>query len=242
MGQPESVLTRRSEEHWTGTLYMRRMSPPVTWLALRLGLSANSVTMVMIVIGLGGVVVAALSGIATAAVAVVLIQVYLLLDCVDGEVARITRSTSARGVYLDRLGHYLVEGGLMVALGVRAAGDDQTWIIVGMAAALGVLVEKAETDLVPASRLRAGLGAGEPTAHEIAAPGLARARSAAQRLPLHMITHAAEASLLILVAAIADSIAGDGAFTRGLTISMAVVTGLVVALHLIGVWTSRRLD
>jgi hypothetical protein len=39
----------------------------------------------------------------------VLIQVYLLLDCCDGELARLTGRTSATGVYLDGIGHYLGE-------------------------------------------------------------------------------------------------------------------------------------
>jgi phosphatidylglycerophosphate synthase len=56
---------------------------------------------------------------------VVLIQAYLLLDCCDGEVARWRSHTSSvRGIYLDRVGHYLTEATLLAALGFRAAGLD----------------------------------------------------------------------------------------------------------------------
>lgn len=242
VGQPPEVLARRSEEHWTGTLYMRRISPFFTWLALRAGLSANSVTVIMIMVGIVGVAVATLPGVAPAVAALIAIQLYLLLDCVDGEVARFNATTGARGVYLDRLGHYLVEGGLMVAVGIRASGGDETWVIVGMAAAIGVLLEKAETDLVPASRLRSGFGPAPAEADEITGSGLARVRSMARLAPIHMVTHAAEATLLILAAAIADEIAESMRFGRALAVTMLSITSVVVVLHLVSIWRSRRLD
>ena len=54
--------------------------------------------------------------------AVLLIQLQLLLDCSDGEVARWRDQKSPVGVYLDRIGHWLTEAALPIALGVRADG------------------------------------------------------------------------------------------------------------------------
>ena len=52
-----------------------------------------------------------------------LIQAYFLLDLCDGEVARWRRTTSITGVYLDRVGHYLVEAAVLSAFGFRAGGQ-----------------------------------------------------------------------------------------------------------------------
>ena len=49
--QPPAIRGRRSAEHWTGDLYMRRISPYLTRLLIRAGLSANAVTVLMIVTG-----------------------------------------------------------------------------------------------------------------------------------------------------------------------------------------------
>ena len=65
----------------------------------------------------------------------------MLLDCCDGEVARWRQTSSPRGVYLDRVGHYVAECGIAVALGIRAAGGPQlgsVWVSAGLL--LGLLV------------------------------------------------------------------------------------------------------
>ena len=117
-GQPGSVTARRNEEHWAGRYYMRRLSPYGTWVFARLGWSPNAVTWLMIVIGVGAGAVVAAPGLATAIAAAVMIQVYLLLDCSDGELARWSRRTSVTGIYLDRIGHYLAEAALLAGLGM----------------------------------------------------------------------------------------------------------------------------
>ncbi len=136
------VLQRRSSEHWAGRLYMRTLSGWVTrWVVATRGLdrvTPDHLTLLMIVVGLAGAGVVALwPGWWPALVAFVLIQLYLLLDCVDGEVARWRRTTSARGVYLDRLGHHVVESALVVGLGFRAAGGFLERVVGAAASAAG---------------------------------------------------------------------------------------------------------
>jgi phosphatidylglycerophosphate synthase len=236
------VLQRRSAEHWTGRLYMRRVSIYGTRLALRLGLSANNVTGLMIVAGLVAVGFFAVPGLWWAVAGTLLIQLYLGLDCVDGEVARVSGTEGARGVYLDRLGHYLVEGGILAALGMRAGDGALEPIIVGLFGAIGVILQKVETDLVTVARLGHGLGSVDNGATEMKLPALARGRRIARMFPLHMATHAAEASLLILAAAIADEVRGDLIVTRILLVGLAVIAVGMVVLSLVAVLNSRRLD
>jgi len=221
---------------------MRRVSIYGTRLALQLGLSANFVTGLMIVVGLAGVATMAVPGLWGAIGGVVLIQLYLGLDCVDGEVARARQTQGARGIYLDRLGHYLVEGGLLVALGVRASDGALEPIVVGLFGALGVMLEKVETDLVAVARMGHGLGPMGEDAATIKAPTLATGRRLARLFPIHMATHAAEASLLILLVAIIDRVRGGVVASRILLIGLAAITAAMVVLHLVSVLASRRLD
>ena len=129
VAQPADVVGRSSGEHWAGRLYGRRVSIHITRAAPRLGLSPNAVTAVLIVVGLGGAAVLAVGGLWPAIVGVVLVQLYLVLDCVDGEVARWTGQTSVKGIYLDRLGHYLVEAqsSLRSAFGPWATKGSGGW-------------------------------------------------------------------------------------------------------------------
>ncbi|HCL70402.1 MAG TPA: transferase, partial [Actinobacteria bacterium] len=43
-------------------------------------------------------------------------QMQMLLDCCDGEVARWRDTSSPKGVFLDRVGHYVTEGLIPIAL------------------------------------------------------------------------------------------------------------------------------
>src|ERR1039458_7591808 len=179
-GQPPSVIDRLNDEHWAGRLYMRKVSPYATWVFARLGWSPNAVTLAFIACGIAAGVVIAFGGLATAIAAALLIQLYLLFDCSDGELARWSGRTSATGVYLDGIGHYLGESALLVGLGFPAQGQLMLaggYVTAGIAAALLAVLVKAETDNVVVARAKAGLPAGhEDEALQPSGSGLALAR------------------------------------------------------------------
>lgn len=244
-GQPPSVLSRLNDEHWFGRLYMRKVSPWATWVFVRLGWSPNAVTVAYICCGVAAGVVIAVGGLASALGGAVLIQGYLLFDCSDGELARYTKRTSATGVYLDLVGHYLGEAALLVGLGIRAQGHfgfSGGYASAGLGAALLAMIVKAETDNVIVARAKSGLPG--QYADDALAPrssGLALARRLASVLRVHRIIQAVELSLLILAAAIADAARGGLAATRVLVIVCLVVAGIMVIAHLGAVVASRRL-
>jgi phosphatidylglycerophosphate synthase len=244
-GQPPSVMARLNDEHWAGRLYMRRISYFATWVFARLGWSPNAVTLAFIVCGIAAGVVIAFGGLATAVAGAILIQLYLLFDCSDGELARWSGRTSATGVYLDGIGHYLGEAALLTGLGIRAQGHFTVsggYVTAGLAAALLSALVKAETDNVIVARAKAGLAATH--GDEALAPagsGLAIARRLAAGLRLHRIIQAVELSLLILIAAVIDAARGGLAATRVLTIGCLVVAALMVVAHLVAIVASRRL-
>ncbi|HEY6737213.1 MAG TPA: CDP-alcohol phosphatidyltransferase family protein [Actinopolymorphaceae bacterium] len=244
---PPGLLERRSGEHWAGRLYMRRLSPYATRWFLRLGLSPNQLTGIMILFGVGAGFAVVIPGLAGAVLAAVLVQIYLLLDCSDGEVARWTGRTSTAGIYLDRVGHYFSEAALLVGLGFRAAagtadGPGAVYAVLGLAAALGAVLIKAETDLVDIARARDGLAAVTEDSVEPRSAVLATARRAALVLKFYRLILAIELSLIIVVAAVVDALRGDLLATRVLVVACAVVAAVQVVLHLVSVLASRRLS
>ncbi|GAB3652465.1 CDP-alcohol phosphatidyltransferase family protein [Actinocorallia lasiicapitis] len=272
-GQPPGLKERRNEEHWAGRLYGRSVSPYLTWVALRVGMSPNQLTYLMILSGIGaGVVFSLGTGLVSAIVGALLVQLYLILDCSDGEVARVTGKTSIIGVFLDRIGHYMSEVAILIGLGFRAQGawESGGWVELGLVAALGAALIKAETDNVVVARAKSGLPAdpeGGDRALRPTSTGLALARQLASMLKFHRIIGAVELSLLIVVAAVADKIldltpsrtvemhyldmpssgselvssGDDWTVTRGLMVAVAAVAVLQTVLHLVSIVASRRL-
>jgi len=244
-GQPPQVLARLNDEHWAGRLYMRKVSPYATLVFAKQGWTPNAVTVAFMVSGVAAGVLAAVPGLAAAFGVFLLIQLYLLLDCSDGELARYTGRFSATGVFLDRMGHYIAEAVLLAGLGVRAQGHFTLaggYVTTGLAAAVCVTLIKAETDGVVVARSSSGLDGGH--GDEALAPrsqGLAAARKLAAAMKVHRAVQAVELSVLILLAAIIDAASGTLTATRVLTVAALVIGAVIAAAHLVAIVASSRL-
>ncbi len=246
---PEGVKDRRSGEHWAGRLYMREISLRCDPYLVNTRITPNQLTYLMVVAGILAGAALLVPGLTGALLGAVLIQLYLLLDCVDGEVARWRGQTSITGVYLDRVGHYLCEAVLLVGFGVRAAdvfhreGDSTNWMwaFLGTLAALGAILIKAETDLVDVARARSGLPAVKDEAATPRSSGIALARKAAAALKFHRLVGGVEASLVILLVALLDLTRGDLFFTRLGVAVLAAIAIVQTLLHLVSILASSRL-
>jgi phosphatidylglycerophosphate synthase len=243
--QPPSVRSRAAAEHWVAHAYLRDISPYLTRILLRAGFSANGVTWLMIISAAAAAVVTGWPTLVGAILVVILVQLQMLLDCCDGEVARWRQTSSPVGVYLDRVGHYTAECGIAVALGVRATGQLQVsgvWISAGLLLGLLVALNKVENDLVHVARHYAGL----PQMHdadEVRAPRggfLRTGRRLARLIPFHRVFHSVELSILVLLAAFVDLYVG-GAATKVLLAALVVAACLTLIGHLIAVLASSRL-
>jgi phosphatidylglycerophosphate synthase len=243
--QPEALLTRPGAEHWAGRLYMRRVSPYLTRALLETPISPNAVTALMIPTGLAAAVALTFGGVLPALVAAVLIQLQLLLDCADGELARWRRTSSPTGIYLDQIAHYCTEAALAAALGVRADGGWDSvggWTAVGLGVSALILLLKAETHLVQIARARAGTPPrAEPQEPDRPRVGRVRLREGARLLPSLRPFHAIEATLLALGAALADALAGGLIGTHVLVGALAGAALVAVAGHFVAVLASDRL-
>jgi phosphatidylglycerophosphate synthase len=240
--QPAEKMQRRNGEHWAGLLYMRWISLRVTRLLVNSPITANGYTYLMILAGFGAGAALLIPGVAGAVLGALLIQVYLLLDCVDGELARWRRQTSITGVYLDRVGHYLCEAAFLVGLGFRAADlHFNGWTVLGFTAALAVVLVKSETDLVDVARARSGLPAATDAATAPRSRGAAKARTLASAFKIHRLIGGIEASLLVLAAGIADAFATGRPFTQAAVAVLAAIALAMVVLHFVSIVMSSRL-
>jgi hypothetical protein len=109
------------------------------WLAIRVGLTANQVTMIALVCSLTAAAAIGTGDRLLFIIGVFLAQLSYWLDHVDGQVARWRGTSSLDGVYLDYLMHHaanLTLGfGLGYGLAVRFA--EPRWAIAGFAIGLG---------------------------------------------------------------------------------------------------------
>jgi phosphatidylglycerophosphate synthase len=196
----------------------------------------------MVVCGVGAGAALLIPGLTGAVLAAVLFQLFLLFDCVDGEVARWKGQNSATGIYVDRLGAYLADAALMTGAGFRVAHTGSPyWAAVGLATALGVVLLKASTDLVDVARARRGLPVADDEAARPRSAGVATVRRLASALKVHRLTNGIEASLVLLAAAVADALAGSPAPSAVTLAALAAVTWLMVVAHLASILSSSRL-
>ena len=134
--------------NWLARRWARPTAIYGVWLAVRLGLSANQITLGALLAGLGG---AAAIGSGTRAgfiVGVFLLNLSFWLDRVDGQVARWRLSAGLDGVYLDYLMHHATTLALGFALGfgLSVRTGDVRWALLGFAIASGWTVLSLHND------------------------------------------------------------------------------------------------
>jgi Family of unknown function (DUF5941)/CDP-alcohol phosphatidyltransferase len=126
------LQANRADDGFYSTFVVRRLSKPLTRLALRLGWAPNAITLLSFAVGLAAAASFAVGSRLALVVGGVLLQLSLVIDCVDGEVARATRRFTALGAWLDastdRVKEFLAYAGL--AVGAMAAGSDVWWLAV----------------------------------------------------------------------------------------------------------------
>lgn len=248
MSQPPEVRSRANAEHWTASLYLRDVSPYLTWLLLKTSISANGVTGLMILVGWATAFSLLVPGIAGAALALVMGQLQMLVDCCDGEVARWRGTSSPAGVFLDKVGHYTTEALIPIVIGIRAAGfpfdapEDFFWTTLGFALAVFIILNKALNDMVHVARANAGLpkladrkGEAEPSQRLVA-----KLRRAARFVPFHRLYHSVELTMLAFLAAIVGLFVGAEVADRALLLGLVPLAVLALAGHFVAIMASRR--
>lgn len=247
--QPPEVRTRANAEHWVAHLYLRDLSPYVTWVLLKTSISANGVTGIMILTGWATAAALLIPGIWGPVLALILGQLQMLIDCCDGEVARWRKTKSPAGHFLDAVGHYTTEALIPLALGLRAAGFadnsrpiDWMWVALGAFLAIVIILNKVLNDLVRVARAMSDLpkladakGANAPR------PGMvAKLRRLARFVPFHRIYHSVELTIIAFVAAVIGLAVGELQISQVLVAVLLPLSVLAIIGHFVAIMTSSR--
>jgi phosphatidylglycerophosphate synthase len=109
-------------ETWFSTNLARPFSKYVTWFSLKLGISANTVTIFSYLVSIFSAILFSVGNQTTFILGLFVLYVGFIIDCSDGEVARCTNKQSITGAYLDTLGHIIYNSFINfgLALGVYA--------------------------------------------------------------------------------------------------------------------------
>ena len=247
--QPPEVRTRANAEHWVAHLYLRDLSPYVTWVLLKTPISANGVTGLMILTGWATAAALLIPGIWGPVLALILGQLQMLIDCCDGEVARWRKTKSPAGHFLDAVGHYTTEALIPLALGLRAAGFadnsrpiDWMWVALGAFLAIVIILNKVLNDLVRVARAMSDLpkladakGANAPR------PGMvAKLRRMARFVPFHRIYHSVELTIISFIAMLVGVFIGQLLVSQILVAVLLPLSILAIIGHFVAIMTSSR--
>lgn len=240
ISQPVSVTGRSNAEHWVADLYLRRISPYLTRVLLRTPITANGVTYLMIITGISISAALLVPGTKGLLLALFLSQLQMLWDCCDGEIARWRNTQSPKGIFLDRIGHYLTESLIPIAFALRLTGwpsaDISDWKPLFLAAlvSIAILWNKGFNDIVHVSRAFSGFPKLSDT-REAGTPNkswLRVVKAPFKILAVQRLFHSVEMTIVICIV-------GD----RTALIAIGVYVALFVTIgHLVAILGSRKLD
>ena len=129
MGQLRLKMANRANDGFYSVFFLRKFSKLLTWLAVRVKATPNQVTLISFAIGLYSAFCFTKGSFSQTLLGAVLLQISIIVDCVDGELARYTRKFSKLGAWLDavtdRVKEYMVFLGL--AIGAEKSGED-LWV------------------------------------------------------------------------------------------------------------------
>ena len=129
MGRVRLRMANRANDGFFSVFFLRKFSKILTWVAVKVGATPNQVTLISFAIGLYSAYAFSRGTFWQLFLGAILLQLSIIVDCVDGELARYTRKFSQLGAWLDavtdRVKEYMVFLGL--AIGAEKNGKD-LWI------------------------------------------------------------------------------------------------------------------
>ena len=127
-------LANRANDGFFSVFVLRKVSKLLTFVAVKIGATPNQITMASFAIGLYAAFLFAQGDFWSILLGAVLLQVSIIVDCVDGELARYTRRFSELGAWLDaitdRVKEYAVFLGL--AYGAFVHNGQNLWLLAAL--------------------------------------------------------------------------------------------------------------
>lgn len=97
---------RKADPFWVNYV-LRPLSIPLAWFFIKIGFKANHVTYLSIIVSLIGGVLLLSGNYFVALTGALLFNLFAVLDCADGNIARATKKFSIYGEWVDALGGYI---------------------------------------------------------------------------------------------------------------------------------------
>lgn len=113
-------VKKNSNSSWWVKLWVRKASFLFTYLFINLGFSPNAVSVFSIFVVLAACVCFSVPNMVCVAIAVILVNFWLVLDCVDGNIARCRKVKTVYGEFVDDIGGYYTVAFVYLAIGVCA--------------------------------------------------------------------------------------------------------------------------
>ena len=150
-------LANRANDGFFSVFFLRRVSKLLTWAAVKIGATPNQVTIASFAIGLYAAFLFAQGDTWSLIGGAILLQVSIIVDCVDGEIARYTRKFSELGAWLDaitdRVKEYAVFLGL--AYGAFVHNGQNFWVLAAVLMAIQTFRHLSDYNFSQVVRARA---------------------------------------------------------------------------------------
>src|SRR3989338_2524127 len=142
------VHSKEVSKNWSWNMWAyRKISVYITCLLIRTKITPNQITAFWISLGIIGCLLLIPGGYTFGLIGMVVYQIALLSDLLDGELARFRslkdKNAYLKGAYLDIIGHYTHRGLIMACMGIWAYNTygDIWYLYAGFAATLGILLD-----------------------------------------------------------------------------------------------------
>lgn len=133
IGRLRLKIANRSNDGFFSVFFLRKFSKLLTWLAVKVHATPNQVTLLSFAIGLYSAYLFSRGTFVTILSGAILLQLSIIVDCVDGELARYTRKFSKLGAWLDAVTDRVKEYMVFLGLAYGASLDGKALWIPAMA-------------------------------------------------------------------------------------------------------------
>ena len=137
---------QKPDHRGSGNWMARRISRPaalrITWIVHPWGISAHAMTVLALVCAIAAAAAFARGDVSGWLAGAALLQLWYLLDHVDGQLARLHGAATLDGMQLDYLMHHVVNLLIPwgVGVGVMQTTDAAGWMVLGLIWSLGLLL------------------------------------------------------------------------------------------------------
>lgn len=125
--------------------FHRHFSTLFTYIFIKLNISPNTITLLTFLISIFGFIFLSIGTYTSIFIGMIFFNLVHVIDCSDGEVARLQNKKSIEGVYLDEISHYVYACslGLGLGYGLLKLYSNEMYIFLGFILALIFVLEYA---------------------------------------------------------------------------------------------------